>query len=134
MVDADANRQWPDHQALAGPFTTRQLLRIDQALRVGDELTGLAFSVYVGGLDEPVRVHAEQLHRQLPDPVRSVLLAVSPNQRVLEIVTGPVARRRLSDRDCKLTAMSMTAAFDKGDLSGGIVIGLTQLTDRAGPG
>lgn len=123
--------QWPDRQAVEGPFTTRQLLRLDQALRDADRLTGLEFSVYVGELDEPVRQTAEKLHAQMPDPAISVLVAVSPNQRVLEIVTGSRARRRLSDRECKLAAMSMTAAFSGGDLAGGIVTGLAQLAERA---
>jgi uncharacterized membrane protein YgcG len=114
-----------------GPFTTRQLLRLDQMLRDADRLTGLAFSVYVGDLAEPVREAAEKLHAQLDDPARSVLVAVSPNQQVLEIVTGPSARWRLTDRDCKLAALSMTSAFDKGDLTGGIITGLAQLTDHA---
>lgn len=124
--------QWPDRQAVEGPFTTRQLLRLDQALRDADRLTGLVFSVYVGELDEPVRQAAEKLHAQLPDPGRSVLLAVSPNQRLLEIVTGAVARRRLLDRDCALAARSMAAAFEHGDLAGGLVNGVATLADHAG--
>ena len=117
---------------LDGPFTTRQLLRLDQALRVADSSTGLTFSVYVGDLEEPPRVHAEKLHGQLPDPDRSVLLAVSPGQRVLEIVTGARARRRVPDRNAKLAALSMAAAFGGGDLTGGIIIGLDQLASHAG--
>lgn len=120
----------PDQQALAGPFTTRQLLRLDEALRTADTSTGLAFSVYVGELAEPARESAEALHAQLPEPAGAVLLAVSPNQRVLEIVTGPQARRRLPDRDCKLAALSMTAAFSGGDLASGIVAGLAQLANH----
>lgn len=119
-------------EVLDGPFTTRQLLRLDEALRVADRSTGLTFSVYVGDLDEPVRGHAEKLHGQLADPARSVLLAVSPNQRLLEIITGEEARRRLFDRDCKLAALSMAAAFGGGDLAGGIISGLAQLADHAG--
>lgn len=115
-----------------GPFTTRQLLRLDQALRLADSSTGLTFSIYVGELEEPVRGHAEKLHGQLADPARSVLLAVSPNQRVLEIVTGEQARRRIQDRDAKLAALSMAAAFGGGDLTGGIIIGLDQLATHAG--
>ena len=61
----------------------------------------------------------------------AVLIAVCPNQRVLEIVTGPRARRKLPDRDCKLAALSMTASFSGGDLAGGIVSGLAQLADHA---
>lgn len=119
-------------EVLDGPFNTRQLLRLDEALRTADSSTGLTFSVYVGELDEPVRGHAEKLHGQLFDPARSVLIAVSPNQRMLEIVTGAEARKRLPDRDCKLAALSMAAAFGVGDLAGGVVSGLAQLADHAG--
>lgn len=115
-----------------GPFSTRQLLRIDEAMRIADSSTGLVFSVYVGPLEEPVRDAARQLHAKLAEPARSVLIALSPNQRVLEIVTGTEARRRIPDRDAKLAALSMVAAFGGGDLAGGIVSGLAQLADRAG--
>jgi uncharacterized membrane protein YgcG len=117
---------------LDGPFTTPQLLRLDEALRLADRSTGLTFSIYVGDLDEPSRGYAEKLHGQLADPDHSVLLAVSPNQRVLEIVTGATARKRIPDRSAKLAALSMTAAFGGGDLTGGIVTGLAQLAEHAG--
>jgi Domain of unknown function (DUF5130) len=129
--DAPA-RQTGRPEVLDGPFTTRQLLRLDEALRLADRATGFTFSVYVGDLEEPVRGYAEKLHGQLADPARSVLVAVSPNQRVLEIVTGPQARKRLPDRACKLAALSMAAAFGGGDLAGGLVAGLAQLADQAG--
>jgi len=116
---------------LYGPFTTPQLLRLDEALRLADQSTDLVFSVYVGELDDPVRGHAEKLHSQLADPDRSVLVCVSPNQRALEIVTGTEARKRVQDRDCKLAALSMAASFSGGDLAGGIVSGLAQLADHA---
>lgn len=121
-----------DLDVLNGPFTTSQLLRIDEALRLADSSTGLTFSVYVGELDEPVRGHAEKLHGQLAEPDDSVLLAVSPNQRLLEIVTGYTARRRIPDRAAKLAALSMAAAFGGGDLAGGLVAGLAQLAEQAG--
>jgi hypothetical protein len=117
---------------LNGPFTTPQLLRLAEALRLADQSTGLTFSVYLGDLDEPTRRHAEKLHGQLVDPDRSVLLAVSPNQRLLEIVTGAQARKRIPDRSAKLAALSMAAAFGGGDLTGGVVSGLSQLADTAG--
>lgn len=119
-------------EVLDGPFSTRQLLRIDEALRVADQATGLVFSVFVGGLDEPVRGHAERLHKQLAEPDRSVLIATSPNQRQLEIVTGKDARKRIPDTYAKLAALSMVAAFGGGDLAGGIISGLDQLASHAG--
>lgn len=113
------------------PFTARQLLWLEQTLRVADTTTGLHFSVYLGELDEPVRGGAEKLHGQLAEPERSVLIAVSPNQRVLEIVTGGGTRARLTDRVCQFAALSMAAAFAGGDLTGGLVAGLAQLSDQA---
>jgi hypothetical protein len=117
---------------LNGPFTTRQLLRLDEALRVADSSTGLTFSIYVGDLEEPSRAYAEKLHAQLADPAQTVLIALSPNQRLLEIVTGGDARRRLPDRSAKLAALSMAAAFGGGDLAGGLISGLAQLAAQAG--
>ena len=132
MTAGDQPRLTDRPGVLDGPFTTPQLLRLDEALRLADESTGLTFSVYVGDLDEPVRGHAEKLHGQLEDPDQSVLLAISPNQRVLEIVTGALARRRLPDRAAKLAALSMAAAYGGGDLAGGTVAGLAQLAGQAG--
>ena len=119
-------------EALDGPFNTRQLLRLDEGLRVADQQTGLTFSVYIGDLAEPVRESAEQLHKRISHPETAVLVAVSPNQRVLEIVTGPEARKRISDRDAKLAGLSMAAAFAGGDLAGGVLSGIDQLASHAG--
>ncbi|MDQ1651395.1 MAG: hypothetical protein QOI35_595, partial [Cryptosporangiaceae bacterium] len=130
-VESLAAQQHDPNPAIDGPFTPRQLFRIDDALRAADRETSVAFSVYVGELTEPTRQHAEQLLGELTSPANSVLVAVSPNQRVLEIITGEQAARRLPDRVCALAALSMTAAFGGGDLAGGIVTGLRMLADRA---
>jgi Domain of unknown function (DUF5130) len=125
------NPTW-NPEVLDGPLSTRALLRVDEALRLADASTGLTFSVYMGDLGENTREAAELMHGRLVDPDVSVLIAISPNQRVLEIVTGSRARRRVLDRDAKLAALSMSAAFAGGDLGGGIVAGLAQLADHAG--
>jgi hypothetical protein len=119
-------------EVVDGPLSRRALRRVDEALRLADLSTGLTFSVYIGDLDEPARDAAQRLHAQLADPDRSLLLAVSPNQRLLEIVTGSEVRRRVLDRDCKLAALSMAAAFAGGDLGGGVVAGIAQLAGHAG--
>lgn len=122
----------PSHHAHDGPFTTRQLLRLDHALRVADQETGLTFSVYLGDFGTPAREFAEGLHKRVDDADHAVLVAVSPNQRKLEIVTGNEARKRISDRDAKLAGLSMAAAFAGGDLAGGVVAGIDQLASHAG--
>ena len=90
---------------------------------------GLAFALLYSVLGVPLAYLADRTSRSA---VIAGSLAVSPNQRVLEIVTGAEARKRLPDRSAKLAALSMAAAFGGGDLAGGIVTGLAQLAEHAG--
>jgi hypothetical protein len=115
------------------PFSARQLARIDEALTLSSRETGLTFSLYVGELAEPSRATAEGLFNTLADEVNgAVLVAVSPGQRRLHIVTGEASAPRLANRACALAALGMRAAFANGDLTGGIVTGLRMLADAAG--
>jgi len=121
------------HPRPPSPFRPKQLARIDEALSMSSAETGLYFSLYVGALDVPTRGHAERLHAELGELApQAVVLAVSPGQRVVEIVTGAESALRVPDRSCSLAALSMTAAFGGGDLTGGIVAGLRMLSDQAG--
>jgi hypothetical protein len=115
-----------------GPFTPRQLSRLDEALTLSSRETQLDFSLWVGALEEPTRQHAERLHAGLPRPADGVLVAVSPGQRVLHIVTGEHSAKRLPDRSCALAALSMRASLSVGDLVGALVNGLRMLSDQAG--
>jgi Domain of unknown function (DUF5130) len=114
-------------------FTWQELARLDEALTMSSKETGLRFTLYVGDLGTDTRATAEDLHtRSGDDPSGSVLVALSPGQRVLEIVTGAAAARRLPDRACALAVLSMTNRLGSGDLVGAIVNGLRQLSDSAG--
>ena len=115
------------------PFTLPELARLDEALTMSSRETGLRFTLYMGDLGQRTRSRAEELHATSGgDPAESVLIAVSPGQRVVEVVTGHAAARRLPDRACALAVLSMTNSFASGDLVGGIVNGLRQLSDQAG--
>jgi hypothetical protein len=115
------------------PFTPVQLSRIDEALTLASRETGLLFSVYVGDLGTSPRTTAELLFNKLAtEHAAPVLLAVSPGQRRLEIVTGGESARRIPNRISGLAALAMRASFSAGDLAGGIVNGLRQLADAAG--
>jgi Domain of unknown function (DUF5130) len=113
-----------------GPFSARQLSRIDEALTLSSRETGLTFSLYVGELANPTRAAAEALFGKLSTD--AVLVAVSPGQRVLQIVTGEHSAARLPSRACALAALGMRASFASGDLVGGIVTGLRMMSDAAG--
>jgi hypothetical protein len=114
-------------------FSWQELARLDEALTMSSRETGLRFTLYIGDLGKRTRVRAEELHSMSgSDPSHSVLLALSPGQRVIEVVTGAAAARRLPDRACALAVLSMTTSFAGGDLVGGIVNGLRQMSDQAG--
>ena len=127
---ARTDEDGPAHDSI---FSWHELARLDEALTMSSRETGLRFTLYIGDLGKQTRVTAEQLHaRSGAHPSDAVLLAVSPGQRVVEVVTGAGAARRLPDRACALAVLSMTGSFAAGDLVGGLVNGLRQLSDQAG--
>ncbi|MCE3553448.1 DUF5130 domain-containing protein [Pseudonocardia sp. RS11V-5] len=116
-----------------GPFTTPQLSRLDEALTLASRETGLLFAIYLGDLGEKTEIRAAELQASLERAPESVLVAVSPGQRVVEVITGSEAKLRLPDRGAKLAVMSMVASFKESDLLGGLLSGLRMLADQAGP-
>jgi hypothetical protein len=139
VVSRDADREFtvPRIGAVVRdrPFKSSQLSRIDEALTLASRETGLTFSVYVGPLPGDSRATANAMFERLAADHRSpVLVAVSPAQRRLEIVTGGVSADRIPNRIAALAALTMRASFTSGDLTGGIVNGLRQLADGAGEG
>ena len=106
-------------------------LRIERAVTVAEELSGLTFSVFLGVARGEPRAYAEQLHEGLPEPDTSVLVLCDPRARALEIVTGARVRRVLDDFDCRLAAVSMQSSFQAGDIIGGLVNGVQQMGQSA---
>lgn len=94
-----------------------------------ERMSGLKFSVYIGPLADG-RTSAEAMHGQLAAPSESVLVAVDPSARQLEIVTGLHARVGLTNHACNLAALSMTTSFSAGDLMGGLRDGLLVLGEQ----
>ncbi|MHC1561577.1 DUF5130 family protein [Actinomycetospora sp. C-140] len=115
------------------PFSSSQLSRLDEALTLACRETGLLFTLWVGALGPQSRARAEELHASLGDSAAdAVVVAVSPGERVVEVVTGVESSRRIDDRGAKLAVMSMVASFKESDLVGGMVEGITMLADQAG--
>ncbi|GAA2900072.1 hypothetical protein GCM10010517_65640 [Streptosporangium fragile] len=112
-------------------LTSTQADDVRGALLAAEKRTGLRFAAYVGPAIGPRRHFSERLHAALGEEAdRAVLVFVDQRARGLEIVTGPRARERVSDADCRLAAMSMAAVLGVGDLVGGIVAGVWLLADQ----
>ena len=118
-------------------LSVSQQERIEHAVSLCRSENGLDVSVLVGDLNladgADFRSAAETLHAALGERAHSaVLVVVAPGQRKVEIVSGPLARRRVPDRVAALAVLSMTSAFSGGDLAGGVIDGLRQMADAAG--
>jgi hypothetical protein len=114
----------------AGDLTPAQRAEVQRLLEHAERQSGLTFSAYVGAWSGG-RPGAEAMLERLADPDRSVLVAVDPASRQLEIVTGRLARIPLDDRACGLAALSMTSSFTTGDIMGGLRDGLSVLGEHA---
>ena len=114
----------------AGELSPAQRADLQRLLEHAERQSGLTFSVYLGAW-EGGRGGAEALLERLADPDRSVLVAVDPAGRQLEIITGRLARIPLDDRACGLAALSMTSSFTTGDIMGGLRDGLSVLGEQA---
>jgi hypothetical protein len=113
------------------PFTRSQLETLDDALVWASRSASLHFGIYLGDLGADTRNRAEQLHDSMGAWADdAVLVAVSPGQRIVEVVTGGKATHRLPDRGCKLAVESMISLFKQGDLTGGLTSGLRMLVEN----
>ncbi len=112
-------------------FSAAQLAEIDRAIRAAETSCRFEFSVYVGHADGESHPFAQRLHAALSSPERSVLVMVDPASRLLEVVTGSVVRRSLSDDAVRLAVAGMESSFAAGDLVGGIKHGVCQLAEAA---
>jgi uncharacterized membrane protein YgcG len=115
-------------------FSREQRERLARAQSAAEAQTGIRISVRIGEIDGDPALVAERLLANIVstphDP--GVLILVSPGQRVVQILTTPGAKRRISDQAAGLAVLGMTSSFAVGDLVGGIVNGLRQLSDAAG--
>ncbi len=137
-VGAPALSRWkPPHvgpQGNAGrPFDNKSLTLLDEVIDQAEQVTGLRFSAYLGDLGSDTRTTAQSLLNGLGhDASSAVLVAVSPGQRVVEVVTGAEAARRISDRSARLAVLAVVSSAVDGDLLGALVNAVRTLADQAG--
>lgn len=115
-------------------FTPHQLQRLDSIIAEAEHNTGLRFAAYLGDLGADSRATAEQIVESFGDDAAyTALVAISPGQRLVEIVTGTEAALRISERGARAAVLAVVAACSDGDLFGGFSNGIRILTDHAGP-
>ncbi|WP_283610573.1 DUF5130 family protein, partial [Mycolicibacterium poriferae] len=78
----------PGELSVHYPFPTKDLVILDNALKFGSRNAKARFAVYIGDLGEDTAATARELLARVPTPDNAVLLAVSPNQKAIEVVYG----------------------------------------------
>ena len=81
-----------------GNTAHRELTR---SVKLAREISGLTFGVYIGELTQG-RDSAIARHAELAAAESAVLIAVDPDARTIDIVTGIEAHIFLDDRSCDL--------------------------------
>lgn len=112
------------------PFSPEQLNNIERAIEAAEGQCGLEFATFVGRLPNG-RDTASDMMMTMPDPENSVLIAVDPDARSVDVLTGPKARRWLGDDQCQLAILTMSSRFSVGDIPGGLHDGIIVMGEQA---
>lgn len=115
----------------AGELSHGDRHAIDKAIRAAEQACRFEFSVFLGRTQGDSRDFAVRLHGASVAPERSILLMVDPHARVVEVVTGDVVRRTLTDGEVELAIVQMRSAFAEGELVSGLTRGITQLAEHS---
>jgi hypothetical protein len=112
-----------DPGALPGqfPFRTADLMALDNALTNASRQSKARFAVYVGDLGADTAASAREVLADVPTPNNALLLAVSPDQRAIEVAYGEDLRGRGVESAAPLGVSAAASAFREGNLIDGLI-------------
>lgn len=123
----------PGTRCLDYPFTTKELVVLDDALKYGSRAAKARFAVYVGPLGQDTAATAREVLARVPTPSNAVLLAVSPDQRAIEVVYGAEVKGRGIETAAPLGVSAAASAFKDGNLMDGLVSAVRVLSAGVSP-
>ena len=111
----------PGEASVTYPFPVKDLVVLDDALKYGSRAAKARLAVYVGDLGEDTAATARDILAKVPTPDNAVLLAVSPNQRAIEVVYGSEVKGRGIEEAAPLGVSAAAASFKEGNLMDGLI-------------
>jgi hypothetical protein len=123
----------PGELSVHYPFSVKDLVVLDDALKYGSRAARARFAVYVGGLGEDTAATAREILAKVPTPNNAVLLAVSPNQRAIEVVYGSELKGRGIEESAPLGVSAAAASFHEGNLIDGLISAVRVLSAGVSP-
>lgn len=114
----------PDNMPGQYPFRSLDLVAVDDALTRASRQSKARFAVYVGDLGADTAARARDILADVPTPNNAVLLAVSPDQRAIEVTYGADLLGRGIESAAPLGVSAAASAFREGNLIDGLVSAL----------
>lgn len=111
----------PGELSVKYPFPIMDLIKVDNALTAATRQSRARFAAYIGDLGSDTTARAREILADVPTPNNAVLLAVSPNERAIEVVYGADLRGRGVETAAPLGVSAAASAFKEGNLIDGLV-------------
>ncbi|MBF6547849.1 DUF5130 domain-containing protein [Nocardia brasiliensis] len=103
------------------PFSDDERLAIDNVLTEATRATKVRFNIFIGDLGADPAAGADAIFPSTPEAPASVLIAVSPNDKAIEVRSGREVADRANDRVCQLGVTAALSSFRQGQLIDGLV-------------
>jgi hypothetical protein len=123
----------PGELSVHFPFSIKELVAVDDALKYASRASKARFAVYLGDLGADTAARAREILAKVPTPNNAVLLAVSPNQSAIEVVYGAAVRGRGAESAAPLGVAAASSAFEQGHLIDGLVSAIRVLSSGISP-
>jgi hypothetical protein len=123
----------PGELSVHYPFPVKDLVVLDDALKFGSRAAAARFAVYLGPLGVDTAATAREILAKVPTPDNAVLLAVSPNQRAIEVVYGSEVKGRGIEEAAPLGVSAAAASFQEGNLLDGLISAVRVLSAGVSP-
>jgi hypothetical protein len=123
----------PGALSVTYPFPVKDLVILDDALKYGSRAAKARFAVYLGDLGADTAATARDVLAEIPTPNNAVLLAVSPNQRAIEVVYGADVQGRGIEESAPLGVSAAAASFKEGNLMDGLISAVRVLSAGVSP-
>ena len=123
----------PGAASVGYPFPVKDLVFLDDALKYGSRAAEARFAVYLGDLGDDTAATAREILAEVPTPDNAVLLAVSPNQRAIEVVYGSQVKGRGIETAAPLGVSAAASAFQEGNLMDGLISAVRVLSAGVSP-
>ncbi|WP_421844998.1 DUF5130 domain-containing protein [Mycobacterium sp.] len=123
----------PGELSVHYPFPISDLVALDDALKYCSRASKARFAVYLGDLGSDTAARAREILAKVPTPNEAVLIAVSPNQSVIEVVYGAQVRGRGAESAAPLGVAAASSLFEQGELIDGLISAIRVLSAGISP-